>query len=121
MFAPYVKVLEYAQMIVQRQNLDASPRGIQTKGFLVNVAELFEVYVRKLLQHRFPEWSVASPELTVYEGMFFARKIIPDIVMSRADDILVFDTKYKRMNFKGITTHGMGDLDRADFFQINTF
>jgi 5-methylcytosine-specific restriction enzyme subunit McrC len=121
MFAPYVKVLEYAQMIIQRQNLDASPRGIQTKGFLVNVAELFEVYVRKLLQRRFPEWSVASPELMVYEGMFFARKIIPDIVMSRADDVLVFDTKYKRMNFKGREARSMGDLDRADFFQINAY
>jgi 5-methylcytosine-specific restriction endonuclease McrBC regulatory subunit McrC len=64
---------------------------------------------------------VESPELPLYADNFFARKIIPDIVMSRGQDVMVFDTKYKRMKMDGNSQNGMGDVDRMDFFQINTY
>ncbi|SFV71608.1 hypothetical protein MNB_SV-13-1275 [hydrothermal vent metagenome] len=87
---------------------------------MVNVAELFEIYVTKLLQKEFPDWSVSSPKIELYTNQFFARKIIPDIVMIKDNDVMVFDTKYKRMLFRGRYENG-GDLDRNDFFQINTY
>ena len=65
------------------------------------MAELFEIYMRKLLQKEFKDWSVNSPKIELYKDKFFARKIIPDIVMSSGDKALVFDTKYKRMNMHG--------------------
>ena len=116
-FAPYKKVLEYARFIIQGSNLKEKKDGKEkTFGFLVNVAELFEIYVTKLLQKEFSDWSVSSPKIELYENQFFARKIIPDIVMQKGNDIMVFDTKYKKMLMKGRNSNGAGDLDRNDFF-----
>jgi len=124
MFSSYKIVLNLAEMVINQQGLrereDANEQGF---GFLINVAELFEIYITKLLQKEFPDWDVSSPKLTVYEKTFFKRKIIPDIVMEKknSNDIMVFDTKYKRMNFTGRRASSMGDVDRNDFFQIHTY
>ena len=50
----------------------------------------------------------------------YSRKIIPDIVMTKNKDVIVFDTKYKKMNFNYLKGNGV-DVDRNDFFQINTY
>jgi len=66
---------------------------------------------------------VDSPKIELYNNpnMFYQRKIIPDIVMMKDNDLMVFDTKYKRMNMIGRNQNGAGDVDRNDFFQINTY
>jgi hypothetical protein len=120
-YAPYKKVLEYAKLIIENEDTGTKSNGKQNLGFIVNVAELFEIYMRKLLQKEFKDWSVASPKIELYKDKFFERKIIPDIVMSSSDKVLVFDTKYKRMNMHGKDQYGLGDVDRNDFFQINTY
>lgn len=120
-YAPYKKVLEYAKLIIENEDSGTKSNGKQNLGFLVDVAELFEIYIRKLLQKEFKDWSVTSPKIELYKDKFFARKIIPDIVMGSGDQVLVFDTKYKRMNMQGKDQYGLGDVDRNDFFQINTY
>jgi len=121
-FASYKKVLEYARYIINSNTIEEKNDGKQeTYGFIVNVAELFEIYITKLLQKEFPSWRVDSPKIPLYETMFYSRKIIPDIVMTRGNDVMVFDTKYKRMKMKGKDQNGAGDVDRNDFFQINTY
>ena len=120
-YAPYKKVLEYAKLIIENEDAGTESNGKQNLGFLVDVAELFEIYMRKLLQKEFKGWSVNSPKIELYKDKFFERKIIPDIVMSSNDKVLVFDTKYKRMNMHGKDQYGLGDVDRNDFFQINTY
>lgn len=121
-FAPYKKVIEYARFIINGNNLEEDDKSKnKTYGFLVNVAELFEIYVTKLLRKDFPDWIVESPKIELYPNNFFARKIIPDIVMTRGNDVMVFDTKYKRMRMDGRNQYGAGDVDRNDFFQINTY
>jgi len=120
-FAPYKKVLEYARFIINGNNIEEKADGkAKTYGFIINVAELFEIYVRKLLQKEFPSWCVESPKIALYEDMFYSRKIIPDIIMKKDNDVMVFDTKYKKMLMRG-TKEGVWDLDRNDFFQINTY
>lgn len=122
-FSPYKTVLRYAEYIIRTDSMQQSKANVDVNfsGFLVNVAELFEIYVTKLLQRSLPDCKVHSPEIVVHAGKFFERKIIPDIVIENEKKILVFDTKYKRMKFMGRSNCGMGDLDRADFFQINTY
>ena len=120
-YAPYKKVLEYASLIIENEKAGIKGTGKQNLGFIVNVAELFEIYMRKLLQKEFKDWSVTSPKIELYKDKFFTRKIIPDIVMSSGDKVLIFDTKYKRMNMRGKDQYGLGDVDRNDFFQINTY
>lgn len=120
-FGPYKKVLEYARYIINGNNIEEKNDGkAETYGFIINVAKLFEIYVTKLLRKEFPDWSVESPEIELYKNMFYSRKIIPDIVMTRGNDVMVFDTKYKRMMMRG-TKEGVWDVDRNDFFQINTY
>ena len=121
-FSPYKKVLEYARFIINGNSIKEKHDGKnETYGFIVNVAELFEIYVTKLLRKEFPEWTVESPIIELYPKHFFVRKIIPDIVMTRGKDVMVFDTKYKRMRMDGRNQYGAGDVDRNDFFQINTY
>ena len=123
-FAPYKKVLEYARFIINGNNIEEKNDGKQeTFGFIINVAELFEIYVTKVLQKEFSDWYVESPKIELYNTpqMFYQRKIIPDIVMKKDKDVIVFDTKYKRMNMIGKNKNGAGDVDRNDFFQINTY
>lgn len=123
-FSPYKQVIEYAKIIIKNHSIEEKKGGNkECYGFIINVAELFEIYVTKLLQKSFPEWTVSSPKITLYDNpkLFFSRKIIPDIVMQKDNDVVVFDTKYKRMNYHGNSSNGMGDLDRNDFFQINTY
>ncbi len=120
-FAPYQKVLKYAKIIINGNNFEEKKDGNErTYGFLVNIAELFEIYMTKLLQKEFPTWHVESPKIPLYENQFFTRKIIPDIVMTKDKDVMVFDTKYKKMMMRG-TKENIWDVDRADFFQINTY
>ena len=124
-FSPYKKVLEYAKLIINANNLEEKKdANKETFGFLVNVAELFEIYLVKLLQLRMPEWEVKHDrenELTVYDKQFYSRHMYPDIVMKKDNKIMLFDAKYKKMKFRGKDKHGAGDLDRNDFFQINTY
>lgn len=123
LFIGYRQVLNYAEMIIKHNNVlpNASNDQQKSTGFIMNVAELFEIYVRKLLQINFPDWAVESPKLLVYEGMFYRRNIIPDIVMTNGKRVVVLDTKYKTMKFVGNNQSGMGDVDRHDFFQIHTY
>jgi 5-methylcytosine-specific restriction enzyme subunit McrC len=121
-FSEYKKVLNYAEIIINNYSINNSPQGDKKYyGFIINVAELFEVYVSKLLQRNFADWSITSPEKELYKGYFYSRKIIPDIVMEKADAVLIFDTKYKRMRYQPKNAFGLGDVDRNDFFQINTY
>ena len=116
-FAPYKKVLEYARFIINGNNIEGKQ---ETFGFIINVAELFEIYITKLLKKEFSEWNIESPKIELYSNQFFARKIIPDIVMKKDNDVIVFDTKYKKMLMRDRYQNG-GDVDRNDFFQINTY
>lgn len=121
-FYPYRQVLNYAEMMLKLEgvlsNKNADHPGV---SFILNIAELFEIYVRKLLALHFPDWSVDSPKIKLYENRFYSRHIVPDIVMRKGNKIAVFDTKYKRMNYQGTNQNSMGDVDRSDFFQIHTY
>lgn len=63
-FAPYKQVLSLAKLIIDQQSVKpAKTDKTESYGFLVNVAELFELYVKSLLQKSFPDWSVDSPKI----------------------------------------------------------
>jgi 5-methylcytosine-specific restriction enzyme subunit McrC len=124
-FAPYKKILEYAKFIINKNKVEDNNKGkLKYYGFLINIAELFEIYLLKLIRNKFSDWNVSSPKITTYQGQFYERFIIPDIVMERGDDVIVFDAKYKKMQFKGPKSENYSkyaDLDRSDFFQIHTY
>lgn len=90
----------------------------------LDMAEIWEAYLRKVLGEAFTDdnWEVLPQydcETKVYNGMFYGRTIIPDIVLKRElngkTQYMVFDAKYKRM------TGSKNDVDRSDFFQIHSY
>ncbi len=122
-FSSYRKVLDYAKLIIDANNLEKEKNANkETFGFLLNIAELFEIYLFKLLKKEFPDWKVEhEPDnIELYPNNFFQRKIKPDIVMSKDKYVMVFDAKYKQMLFRG-RKENIWDVDRNDFFQIHTY
>lgn len=121
-YQPYRNVLKYAEIILNLQQSN-SKNSKDFPSYILNVAELFEIYIRKLIQYHFSAkgWYVHNTPINLYSGQFYARKIIPDIIMEKGNDVAVFDTKYKSMKYLGKNKYGMGDVDRNDFFQINTY
>ncbi len=120
LYKPFDDVLKYAEILLKNQNIEAHKKDNQLKtyGFMFDISQLFEVYLEKLLSKYFTEWVVnGQEELSVYEGLFYGRKMFPDIVMRNkiTNEIIVFDAKFKKMVGR------KDDLDRSDFYQIHTY
>jgi len=109
-------VVDFSWQIIQNHNF-AQKESENNKGFgmFVDMAEIWEMFLRSKLRKAFPEWDVSSPEIEIYDGTFFKGTIIPDIVMKKGNDVMVFDAKWKRMKFNQY------DVDRADLYQIHTY
>ena len=91
---------------------------LSTKGYLFDIAQLFEVYLEKLLDRHFVDWYITGQEeINTYEPMFYGRKMFPDIVMRHKynKDIIVLDAKFKTMLLR------KQDVDRSDFYQIHSY
>lgn len=118
-------IINIAELIINNFSLMESKKGkSETKAFVIDASELFELYIEKVLKKHLSDkkWQVKAQEsLTVYEDSFFEREIRPDIVLENEKDVAVFDVKYKRMQYSGRTQNSAGDVDREDFFQIHTY
>ena len=103
-------------IIIQNCLASAESEKNEISGYLVDVSELFEIYLEKLLMKSFPDWSIKTQErLKINKESFFNREIRPDIVMEKDGKIVVFDAKFKKMTFNN------SDVDREDLFQIHTY
>ncbi len=117
-FIRYKQVLHYAELIIQNNGIEsAESDNNKISGYLIDVSELFEIYLEKLLRKSFTDWSIKTQEkLKIYKGSFFEREIRPDIVMEKeGKKVVVLDAKFKKMRFD------KEDVDREDLFQIHTY
>lgn len=117
-FLRYKKVVEYAILILESKSLanvkDKKIKGIS--GFLVDISELWEIYLYKLLKSRFGDSVISSQEcIELYKNTFFKRNSYPDIVIVTNNKVIVIDAKFKKMDFRA------QDVDREDFYQIHTY
>lgn len=120
MYSGFKKVLEYAEIILLDKDLmpDNDKQHLAITGYLFDIAELYELYLEKLLSRTFPEWSVRGPdELRIYQKQFYNRPMFPDLVMEHrtSKKVVVFDAKFKKMEMQN------GDVDRADLHQIHSY
>lgn len=119
MFEGYKKVLSYAEVILKEKSLTLdSDQNLTTRGYLFDIAQLFETYLEKLLSRYFKDWYIqGQEEIHVYNPMFYGRRMFPDIIMKHkySNDIVVLDAKFKKMQFR------KKDLDRSDFYQIHSY
>ena len=109
------------QIIKVRKQAETEGNNESFSGFL-DMAEIWEIYLRSILKKNFSElgWTVESPSINVYTDSFWSRKIIPDIVMTKGNDVVIFDAKWKKMEGKRENVE-YSDLDRSDFFQIHSY
>lgn len=120
MYYGFKKVLEYAEIILLNKDLmpDNEKQNSATTGYLFDIAELFELYLEKLLSRNFPDWFVHGQEkIRIYQNKFYNKFMLPDLVMKhkKSGKIAVFDAKFKKMQ---LTT---GDVDREDLHQIHSY
>lgn len=127
MFAPFRRTLDYAELILRKQNLissDEEKSSNKISGYLLDVASLWELYLENLLRNNFQSegWTIsAQEELSLYEHTFFARPNYPDLVMRHEDGrLVVLDAKFKKMDF-ALDHYGNCDVDRTDLFQIQSY
>lgn len=109
------------QIIKARKQADTEGNNESFSGFF-DMAEIWEIFLRTILRKKFSElgWTIMSPAIDVYGNTFWKRKIIPDIVMEKGNDVVIFDAKWKKMD-GGNSTVEYSDLDRSDFFQIHSY
>jgi len=120
LYRGFKKVLEYAEIILLDKDLipDNDKQQMATTGYLFDIAELYELYLEKLLSRNFSEWSVSGQEeVRIYQQQFYSRPIFPDLVMKHrtSGKVVVFDAKFKKMQMLN------EDVDRADLHQIHSY
>lgn len=116
-YQQFKKVLELAELIILNLNPEFnSNKSNEISGNLYNTSELFEIYLEKILRNNLTGWQVIPQQkIKIYENQFFARNIIPDIVLHKENKTIVLDAKFKTMN------HNYFDVDREDVFQLHTY
>jgi 5-methylcytosine-specific restriction endonuclease McrBC regulatory subunit McrC len=97
---------------------DNEKQNLTTSGYLFDIAELYEIYLEKLLSRNFPEWFVSGQvEIPIYQKQFYRRSIFPDLIMKHktSGKIIALDAKFKKMETQN------KDIDRADLHQIHSY
>ncbi len=120
MYSGFKKVLEYAEIILLNKDLmpENEKQNLATIGYLFDIAELYEIYLEKLLSRNFPDWFVSGQvEIPIYQKQFYRRSIFPDLTMKHktTGKIIVLDAKFKEMKMQN------KDVDRADLHQIHSY
>jgi 5-methylcytosine-specific restriction endonuclease McrBC regulatory subunit McrC len=120
MYRSFKKVLEYAEIILLNKDLmpDNDKQNLATTGYLFDIAELYEIYLEKLLSRNFPEWFVSGQvEIPIYQKQFYRRSIFPDLIMKHktSGKIIALDAKFKKMEIQN------KDIDRTDLHQIHSY
>ena len=120
MYSGFKKVLEYSEIILLDKDLmpENDKQQLATTGYLFDIAELYELYLEKLLRRNFPGWTVSGQEeIPIYQQQFYKRPMFPDLVMRHRENgkVVAFDAKFKKMEMQN------KDVDRADLHQIHSY
>lgn len=120
MYHSFKKVLEYAEIILLNKDVmaDNEKQNLATTGYLFDIAELYEIYLEKLLSRNFPNWFVSGQvEIPIYQQQFYRRFMFPDLIMKHkvSGKIIALDAKFKKMEMQN------KDIDRADLHQIHSY
>lgn len=127
LYSDFKGILEISSSIINHNPNLVSQKNKLSKGVIFDISLLWESYLYELLRENCEDehWKVIhEEECKVYKDMFFNRGMKPDIIIKneKLKKIIVLDAKSKSMKFeKGGGDGAWGDLDRSDFFQINTY
>ena len=117
-YLTYKPIVDLSWDILKKRNFgnnkDKNKDGL---SFFIDMAEIWEMYLKSILKKKFLKdgWIIRNDKIATYKEKDFRRTLIPDIILEKGDDVMVWDAKYKRMEFDYF------DYDRSDFFQIHTY
>lgn len=122
---PYKPVMELSKTILSNYKAE-STNGAESKcgiSYFIDVAELWEMYLLKLLQNSLPsKYRVYSPNEDFGSNLLDGnmRKIRPDILIEEDGRVvMIIDAKYKNYTCFGKTSeHG---IRRDDLYQMSTY
>ena len=117
-YRSYKDAVDFSWEILNRRAATSQRKDMKNGYcFFIDIAEIWEQYVRTLLARHFRTrgWAVSAPEETTYGTKAFRWRLLPDIVMRRGNNVAVWDAKYKRMTYSSL------DYDRPDLYQIHGY
>ena len=117
-YKSFKPVVDLSWDIIKKKNFSNNDDDSSDSfSFFIDMAEVWEIYLRSILKKHFSKfgWRLKKDKIQTYHNKDFKRLLIPDIILEKDNDVMVWDAKYKRMEFDYY------DYDRADFFQIHTY
>lgn len=126
MNAPYLSVMNLSKSILMHIKAESAHEGTQNGcSYFIDIAELWEMYLLKVLQRNLPScYQVYSPN--THHGDFLLhhemREIRPDIIIEKDGRILaIIDAKYKPYRYFGKTSLERIFVQREDLYQMSTY
>tara|TARA_R110001583_G_scaffold22927_8_gene85489 strand:- start:202 stop:1521 length:1320 start_codon:yes stop_codon:yes gene_type:complete len=117
-YKSFKPVVDLSWDIIKKKNFNNNDDDSSDSfSFFIDMAEVWEIYLRAILKRHFSKsgWRLKKDKIQTYHNKDFKRLLIPDIILEKDNDVMVWDAKYKRMEFEYF------DYDRSDFFQIHTY
>lgn len=126
---PFKNVAELSWRIAHQQGFSATDRPGSVEGILLDVAELWELFLLQCVRRAFPELRVEHGTTAGQDTFLLHAKDAPARTMGRLKpDILVhdregvvavFDAKYKRL--RNSWPERPAGVDRGDLYQLATY
>ncbi len=122
----YKKVMELSSLIIKNQakTSDISSSSDDSFAYFVDIAELWENYLLKVLQKGLPEYYIYSPNEKGGVSLLDdgSRSILPDIIIEKNGNVIaILDAKYKWYEKIGRTASDYSNVSRDDLYQMITY
>lgn len=120
----YFPVMQLSKAILSNKNAESYSEGKRADvSYFIDIAELWEMYLLRLLQRELPEeYRVYSPNAQNGEYLLEknAREIRPDIIIEKDNRIvMIIDAKYKW--YKNFGSTAKLGVSREDLYQMVTY
>lgn len=122
----YKKVMDLSALIIKNQAKSGEAKRADQTGasYFLDIAELWEGYLLKLLQKHLPDYRVYSPNQKGGVALFDdgSRTIRPDIIIEKnGKTVAVLDAKYKWYDKIGRYADIDNSVSRDDLYQMTTY
>jgi 5-methylcytosine-specific restriction enzyme subunit McrC len=122
----YKKVIELSTLIIKNESKSSSLMSNSNDSFsyFLDIAELWENYLLKILQKNLPSFNIYSPNEKGGISLFDdgSREIRPDIIIEQNGKVVaVLDAKYKWYNKIGKYANIDNSVSRDDLYQMTTY
>lgn len=122
----YKKVMELSGLIIKSQSKTSDITSNSNDGFsyFVDIAQLWEEYLLKVLQRNLPQYEIYSPNERGGMNLFEdgSREIRPDIIIEKDSKVIaVLDAKYKWYKKIGKYADIDNSVSREDLYQMATY